>query len=237
MDILKDKTIEQVIDFSNNNKKKKYEEETFPKIKFDLLKMFYGEPYNVTDKIIIYQPSISDILKDEELFYQTLNIFVSNPTSYRLKLWKIGIDWNKISEFELFKILMNGIDPKISSILFGDLDFSSFSVYNKRLEGKEEIVLYDPVKKIEINKKIHNHIVQYLRTMFNIFPKVEKARGKATKEAIIFEDEQNLISAEKAGKETGFESFLLPLISSCLIHPGFKYKKNELKEVGIYEFM
>lgn len=237
MDILKDKTIEQVIDFSNNNKKKKYEEETFPKIKFDLLKMFYGEPYNVTDKIIIYQPSIGDILKDEELFYQTLNIFVSNPTSYRLKLWKIGIDWNKISEFELFKMLMNGIDPKISSLLFGSLDFSSFSVYNKRLEGKEEIVLYDPVNKIEINKEIHNHIVQYLRTMFNIFPKVEKARGKATKEAIIFEDEQNLIDAEKAGKETGFESFLLPLISSCLIHPGFKYKKNELKEVGIYEFI
>ena len=196
--------------------------------------MFYGEPYNVTDKIIIYQPSIGDILKDEELFYQTLNIFVSNPTSYRLKLWKIGIDWNKISEFELFKMLMNGIDPKISSLLFRNLDFSSFSVYNKRLEGKEEIVLYDPVNKIEINKEIHNHIVQYLRTMFNIFPKVEKARGKATKEAIIFEDEQNLIDAEKAGKETGFESFLLPLISSCLIHPGFKYKKNELKEVGIY---
>ena len=237
MDILQDKAIEQVIDSSNNNKKKKYEEETFTVKKFDQLKMFYGEPYNVTDKIIIYQPSIGDILKDEELFYQTLNIFVSNPTSYRLKLWKIGIDWNKISEFELFKMLMNGIDPKISSLLFRNLDFSSFSVYNKRLEGKEEIVLYDPVNKIEINKEIHNHIVQYLRTMFNIFPKVEKARGKATKEAIIFEDEQNLIDAEKAGKETGFESFLLPLISSCLIHPGFKYKKNELKEVGIYEFM
>ena len=27
------------------------------------------------------------------------------------------------------------------------------------------------------------------------------------------------------------------MISSCLNHPGFKYKKNELRNVGIFEFM
>ena len=30
---------------------------------------------------------------------------------------------------------------------------------------------------------------------------------------------------------------MYPLISAMVNHPGFKYKKNELKEVGIVEFM
>ena len=30
---------------------------------------------------------------------------------------------------------------------------------------------------------------------------------------------------------------MLSLISAYLNHPGTKYKKNELREVGIYEFM
>ena len=29
---------------------------------------------------------------------------------------------------------------------------------------------------------------------------------------------------------------LLPMISFCLNHPGFKYKKEELKNMGIVEF-
>lgn len=69
--------------------------------------------------------------------------------------------------------------------------------------------------------------------MFNIYPKVEKARGHSTKEWIIFEDRQKI----ELRKNEPYKSTLLPLISSCVNHPGFKYKKSELREVGIVEFM
>jgi hypothetical protein len=69
--------------------------------------------------------------------------------------------------------------------------------------------------------------------MFNIFPKIELAKGKATKEALIWDDEQAL----KKNKDKKYTSNLFPLVSSCLNHPGFKYKRSELKEVGICEFM
>lgn len=74
---------------------------------------------------------------------------------------------------------------------------------------------------------------QYIKTMFNIFPKVEKARGRATKESIIWEDQENL----KKHKNDTNSSTLLPLISSCINHPGFKYKLEQLKQVGIVQFM
>ena len=95
------------------------------------------------------------------------------------------------------------------------------------------MILWNPELDIEINEDIYNNIVLYIRTMFNIFPKVEKAKGKTTKKWIIEEDRMNLANAKKEDTTSTF----LPLIESCCCHPGFKYKKNELREVGIYEFM
>ena len=74
--------------------------------------------------------------------------------------------------------------------------------------------------------------------MFNLHFKVELAKNKATKEAMIWEDEMNLNAEnEKRKKMECSKSFLLPLISAMDNHPGFKYKTNELKEIGIVQFM
>ena len=62
---------------------------------------------------------------------------------------------------------------------------------------------------------------------------VEKAKGKYTKQAIIDEEQMNY----DRRKNEKYQSTLLPLISSCLNHPGFKYTKKELPDVGIVEFM
>ena len=72
--------------------------------------------------------------------------------------------------------------------------------------------------------------------MFNIHPKVEHAKNKATKKAMIWEDEMNLQTQQNKEKNEG-KSFLLPLVSAMVNHPGFKYKTDELKEVNIVQFM
>ena len=75
-------------------------------------------------------------------------------------------------------------------------------------------------------------IAEYIRTLLNYHPKVEKAKGKTTKQWMIDEDRMNF-----AQREAQNTSSLLPLISACINHPGFKYKLQELRDVGIYEFM
>ena len=55
---------------------------------------------------------------------------------------------------------------------------------------------------------------------------------------MILEEEEKLkLQKLKKEKEDIKKSFLLPLISSLVNHPGFKYKTNELKDIGIYQFM
>lgn len=218
--------------------------------KFSALQLYFGDPYSVSDKIQVYQPTIGDILAfDKEFgeaeFWSLLNIFIGNPTMYRLMLWDMGVDWNEISDYQLFLMLSRMVTPDKSKILFGDLDFTSLELYTQNKSGEQddsdeesskdntEIVLYNPTTEILINEAIYTDIADYLRTMFNIYPKVEKAKGQATKEWIIEEDRMNL----NAKKDEDTSSAFFPLISACCCHPGFKYKKNELREVGIYEFM
>ena len=218
--------------------------------KISLLQLYFGDPYQVSDKIQVLQPTIGGILEydkkfGESEFWSMLNVFIGNTTSYRLLLWDMGIDWNEISDFQLFSLLIKTLKVENTKILFGDLDLSSFDAYMKQIpskekfddkeesEPKQEMILWNPELDIEINEDIYNNIALYIRTMFNIFPKVEKAKGKTTKKWIIEEDRMNLANAKKEDTTSTF----LPLIESCCCHPGFKYKKNELREVGIYEFM
>ena len=207
------------------------------KYSFDRLQMFFGEDYQIAEGIVISQPTIGDIMIfGEDKFNQVLNPFVINPTSIRVVLWQQGQDWTKMSDYELFYqlILQMKLTPAETSIIFGELDFTKFELYKrqKEVDGNEvaDIVLINQEQGVLIDEEIYNHMSAYLRTMFNIFPKVEKARDKTTKQWMIEGDIMNSKS------QTEKKSNLLSMISFCLNHPGFKYKKSELKDLGIVEF-
>ena len=204
---------------------------------FDRLQMFFGEDYQVADGIVISQPTIGDIMAfGEEKFNQVLNPFVVNPTSLRVALWQQGKDWTEMSDYELFYQLILQLQPTPNEtfMIFGDLDFSKFNLYKRQNEVDgvlvEDIVLLNHEQKVLIDEEIYNHMSSYLRTMFNVFPKVEKAKGKTTKEWMI---EGDILNSKAQTKR---ESNLLSMISFCLNHPGFKYKKSELKDLGVVEF-
>ena len=94
----------------NKIKQNKIENKKF-EFDFDELKMFFSEPYLIEVEggkyIEINQPSIGDILElgDREV-YSWISPFITNTTSYRIQLWDIGKDWNKITDYELFSSLV-----------------------------------------------------------------------------------------------------------------------------------
>ena len=220
------------------------------------LQLFYGDDFKVNDFITIHQPTIGDILEydkqyGESIFWTMLNVFTANPTSYRLFLWKdMNIDWTFLNDYQLFMILYRTLSIEQTRLIFGDLDFSKFEIYtlpeenwtNIDEKGITDIIkvlrnstLYNPENDFELDEDSYNVIVYYLRSTFNMFPKIEKAKDRTTKEWMIEEEEMKLNARKNEDKSS--TSYLLPLISGCLNHPGFKYNKQELKQVGYYEFM
>lgn len=207
----------------------------------DELRMYFGEDYKVNNYITIHQPTIQEIVNfGENATYSSIAPFTGNPTSYRLQLWDAGIDWNKISDFDLFTMLVQGMEKESTSLIFGDFDFSVLKPYMYTdAEGNQRTILADnPINpQYIIDESLYLHIREYIREMFDQHPKVEKAKGRMTKEMIIDEERMKLEMEKRKKKDGVSRSFLLPLISAMVNHPGFKYKKNELREIKIVEFM
>lgn len=216
-----------------------------PVIEFDKLQMFFGEPYviDVEDAegtITLVPPSIGDFIRfGEKRFYATLNIFTANTTTFRLQLWEQGIDWNETSDFMLFIMLLNGADKEVYQTFLPNIDLSKFGMFQKQKPGEEEkaVILYDAENKIEINEQVYFHMSQYLRNIFNIFPEEKITKDKIMKKWFIEKDRRELKNLEvKRQKEDYNDSTLLPLVSACCNHPGFKYKSSELKELNVFQF-
>ena len=204
-------------------------------------KLYFGGDFEVNEKLIIHQPSIQEIIDiGEDNLFSVLNIFIGNTTMYRLPLWKKGVDWNKISDFELFSMLITSLeDNDAKRLLFGEFDFSKLKYATLKKNNvndecdTEEMVLYDINENIIITEELYLYMREGLRYIFNIHPKTEFAKGKTTKEWIIQEE----IEKNEKQKKSEPKEFFLPLISFCMNHPGFKYKSYELKKIGIVEFM
>lgn len=222
----------QIIDGQKVDKKLKLR---YPPIEFDRLQMYMGFPYVINlesaeGSITISVPTMRTFIElGEKRYLQTINVFTTNTTEYRVPLWDVGIDWNEISDFELFCMLYKQIDSEISKSIFGDFDFNDLELYKK----DEIVVLYDEKKNIEINEEVYQHIAQYLRIIFNINPPEKITKDKFLKEMYIKKDR---VDAEIKKKKQKENTSIQPLISACVNHPGFKYKLKEVLDMGIYEF-
>lgn len=205
--------------------------------------MFFGDPYvidveSATGTITLYQPCIDDLIKiGQEKFFSSLSVLITNTTSYRLPLWEMGIDWNEFSDFNLFLLLYKRLDPDVVKMLFGDVNILSFEVFSKQNEGEEGLVLYNEELEIEINEDVYFHISQYFRKAFNIYPEEKITRDSIMKQWFINKDKRQLeIDKKKEEKGQVKSASLLPLISSCLNHPGFKYDLDGIRKLTVGQF-
>ena len=207
------------------------------KLDFNPLRVYFGDDYVVNDRITIHQPSIQDFIDadNESDIYHVIAPFTANTTGYRVQLWDMGIDWNKISNLELFSILIKTIDFKYSQLIFGDINFSTFNLYGKQNGDEKALTLYSPEMDLEIDEVTMNKMCKYIQFMFSSYPPEEEfTSSKTLKQELINNDKQKLLLRKKEGN--GGQS-LLSMIAFYLTHPGCKYKKNELREVGYFEFM
>lgn len=214
----------------------------YPSFEFDRLQMYFGEPYHInlesaSGEIVVLVPTIGDIIAiGEKKFYNTLNIFITNTTTYRLMLDEAGLDWNVVTDFELFCMLFSNIDKDVARLLFENIDFSKFELFSKQMDSSDDktVILYDKEDDIEINEEVYQHIAQYLRLVFNMQPDEKITDDPVLKEMYLHKDRRQLEIEKKKGEKA--DTSIMPLISACVNHPGFKYKLLELRHVNVCEF-
>lgn len=245
MDVLE--TLDSLQNAAEKDSDKKKSQNKKPEYHFDKLKMYFGEDYELNG-ITISIPTIGDILEiGESRFYHALSPFLNNPTSVRVFLYDVfKKDWNKTKEIEVFFILYKMLklnnekalesNPDAFDLLdIYDLIFKKKSLRNLELKTDNEgnFILADPIQKLIIREDEYLEIAEFIRSMLDIHPKTEKAKGKTTKHWMLQEDRMKA----QQNEDKKSSSTLLPLVSACVNHPGFKYKLEELKQVNICQFM
>ncbi len=202
-------------------------------LELDELKAYFGEPFHLNSKITLYSPTVGDIIEfGEQRYYAVVHSLTCIPSDMKSQLFDSGIDYEQITDFELFCMLTRGLTQEDTKLLLGDLDLSKFEVCINTQNGLR--LLYDRQNDIKIDELIYYKIVSYIRKLHNIKPKVEKAKNKTTKKILIDMDRQRL---EQKKKDKKITSTLKPLVSAMMRYPGFKYKSYELKQCSLYEFM
>ena len=195
----------------------------------DELQLYFGDDYIINDHIKIVQPRIGQVVDyGEAQYFSMVHTLTAIPSDMKSNLWDIGLDWTEVEDFELFMMLSQTLTPDRTGILFGDLDFSKLKPFRNNQNG--DIVLADKETGIIVDKMIYLRIMNYLRKLHKIKPKVEKAANKMTKKVLIEEDRQRILHA----KDKPFKSYLLPLISAIKVKQG--YTKDYVRNMGLYEF-
>lgn len=196
-------------------------------LEVDELMLYFGDDYVINDKIKIHQPLVGEIINCEKDYFSMVHSITAIPSDLKSQLFDIGLDWCNVEDFELFAMLVQTLTPDRTSILFGDLDLSKLKPFRHPQNG--DIVLADKENGILIDKMIYQRIVNYLRKLHNITPKVEKTKSKTVKKWLIEEDRNRI----KAAQNKPFKSYLLPLISSVKVKQG--YTKDYVRNMGLYE--
>jgi hypothetical protein len=232
-------TLDNLQNAAEKDSEKKKSQNKKPEYHFDKLKMYFGEDYTINN-ITISIPTIGEILEvGESKFYQSLSPFLNNPTSIRVFLYDtFHKDWNKTKDIEVFFIMYQLVqDKEPLKLIFKDFSFDDFVLISAKRDVLDKeydhLALFNEEKNILIYDDDYLEIAEYIRTMMNIHPKTEKAKGKTTKHWMLQEDRMKA----QQNEDKKDSSTLLPLVSACINHPGFKYKLEDLKQVNIYQFM
>lgn len=196
----------------------------------DELAIYFGDDYIVNDYIRIHQPTIGEIARfGERRYFGTVQTLTSIPSDMISILWDIGIDWEEITEWQLFYLFIaNWLKPEDTKIIFGDLRFCDFELAKNE---NDEVIMRNGNCIIDTN--IYRIITEVLRKMHGIKKKPRKAANKITKEVMIEVDRDD----RRIAARTPFESQLKDMVSAMVNSSGFKYGYKEVQNIPYSTFM
>ena len=177
----------------------------------DELQVYRGKNYIITNGIEIRHPTLDEIQEyGEREYYSLISSLTATPTDLMYQLHCEGIDFETITDFELFCRMYKIFEQSSTSIILGDLDISAMELCMNQQNG--EVVLANESRDIVIDRHIYLLLTNYLRKVHG-FKKNERKAGNAQTKRIMLEDAEQEYRKQKTKP---YVSILQPLISSLV---------------------
>ena len=194
-------------------------------------KLLYADRYNINDRIYVRIPTVGEVLENEDTYYEIVYSIIATPYDLMVQLDDNGIDFTKITAFELFCLLFGHLREMDTSLVFGDLDLSKFKTVINNQNGN--LVLHDEENDITIDRAIHGQICACLRKILNI-PKTEKTPGNEEARVYMLEKARKKLRRKKRQKQQ--DSQIEDLIVALVNTAEFPYNYMSVRDISIYQF-
>ena len=194
-------------------------------------KLLYADRYNINDKVYVRIPTVGEVLDNEEKYFEIVYSIIATPYDLMVQLDDNGIDFTKVTAFDLFCLMFGHLKELDTSLVFGDLDLSKFNLAKNNQNGN--IVLRDEENDITIDRAIHGQICACLRKLLNI-PKTEKQPGNEEARRYMLEKARKKQKRKKRQKQpdSQIEDLIIALVNTA----EFPYDYSSVKDISIYQF-
>lgn len=177
----------------------------------DEMRLLTGKCIEITKGVTLYQPTMRDIAKfGEKEYLSVVQMLTAEPFDMPYHLSRAGIDFAKITPFELFCYLSKGLPKELTRLLLGDLNLSDFRV----TQQNGEMLLMDN-NGIKINSLTREILADNIRRMHSL-PKniITSCENDFTHDLLIQQQKKEIDRAERRRKMFGENSSYAALISS-----------------------
>ena len=209
---------------------------TADSLKLDKIQLFFGAGYQINNHLTVRQPRLGDLIDlGENDYYKGLNAITQTVWEAKAILWDAGYDWEKITDFEFFCMKIKALDKSITKVFFEeDIDFSKFDIKENTENG--ELVLEQVLTDgyiLKIDQYIYSKISCFLRTLHGMgIPTIRYPTNKTIKKLQIEMDKREARSRARKNED----SFLLNCISALIASSEFKYDRNTIRQMPLFEF-
>ena len=194
------------------------------------INLLYKKEYAVNDHIKIMIPTVEKVLDNEDTYYSMVSMITATPYDMMVQLDDIGIDFMALNDYQLFLLVFNSLKGQDTSLLFGDLDLSAFSmVVNPQ---NNAFVLRDPKTGAVIDRAIHAKICATLRTIHNLKRNHRKPANDEANKFLL----QRARAKMKRHRNTSESSQLESLITAMVNTEQFPYNYEDVGQLSIYQF-
>ncbi|MBM6686572.1 hypothetical protein H9X90_05030 [Faecalicatena contorta] len=189
----------------------------------------------ITDQITLNIPTIGEILDNEAMYFSIVSVMTATPYQYMVQLDDIGIDYTKITDYQLFQIFFPIYAQNDVSIIFGDLNLKDIALYHDQKTNLD--VLYSPLSDTTIDEFVYYQMARTMRQINCIKYERKRPKGEHTKKYLLEKERRHLKNLERKRKNREYEqSELEKLVVALVNNNHFKYDYDSVRNLSIYNF-
>lgn len=184
----------------------------------------------INENISVMIPTVGEIIDNEDAYYSIVSALTSSPVDLMVQLDDIGIDFTSINDYELFLLLFSTFKEQDTSLVFGELDLSKFTVAIN--PQNENIILIDREHDIRIDQAIYEQIANTLRQIHGLEKNLRKPANGAAKAFMLERARVKLNREKRRVRKSQLETLIVAMVNT----EQYKYNFESTRTLSIFQF-